>query len=216
MHGSLEKTGFNFNKTIMDPLTTNPGFPEWLSLLIAFIIGIGFGFALEQAGFSSSRKLAGMFYGYDTTVIKVFFTASIVALVGSQIMSYLGLLDLSKVYINEYYVHASVIGGIIMGAGFIMGGFCPGTGITAASIGKIDAMFFLGGGFLGAYLFAESWPLVNGIANAGYKGPVRINELFGISSSLFTLLLIMAAIGMFWLSEKAERRFARPDITENS
>ena len=215
MHGSLGKTGFNFNKTIMDPLTTNPGFPEWLSLLIAFFIGIGFGFALEQAGFSSSRKLAGMFYGYDTTVIKVFFTASIVALVGSQIMSYLGLLDLSKVYINEYYVHASVIGGIIMGAGFIMGGFCPGTGISAASIGKIDAMFFLCGGFLGAYLFAESWPLINGIANAGYKGPVKINEIFGISPSLFTLLLIIAAIGMFWLSEKAERKFARPDITED-
>ena len=54
--------------------------PEWLDLLIALLIGIGFGFSLEQAGFSSSRKLAGMFYGYDTTVIKVFFTAAIVAL----------------------------------------------------------------------------------------------------------------------------------------
>ena len=197
----------------MDPITTNPNFPEWLSLLIAFLIGIGFGFALERAGFSSSRKLAGMFYGYDATVIKVFFTAAIVALVGSQLMSYLGLLDLSKVYVNEFYTGASIIGGIIMGAGFVMGGYCPGTGLSAVSIGKIDAMFFLGGGFLGAFLYAESWPLINGLANSGNKGPMRINEIMGISPAIFTLLLIVVAVGMFWLSELAEKRFARPDIT---
>lgn len=199
----------------MDPITTNPNFPEWLSLLIAFLIGIGFGFALERAGFSSSRKLAGMFYGYDTTVIKVFFTAAIVALIGSQFMSYLGLLDLSKVYVNEFYTGASIIGGIIMGAGFVMGGFCPGTGLSAVSIGKIDAMFFLGGGFLGAFLFAESWPLINGLANSGNKGPLRINEIMGISPAVFTLLIIIVAVGMFWLSELAEKRFARPDITSD-
>ena len=199
----------------MDPITTNPNFPEWLSLLIAFLIGIGFGFALERAGFSSSRKLAGMFYGYDATVIKVFFTAAIVALVGSQLMSYLGLLDLSKVYVNEFYTGASIIGGIIMGAGFVMGGFCPGTGLSAVSIGKIDAMFFLGGGFLGAFLYAESWPLINGLANSGNKGPMRINEIMGISPAIFTLLLIVVAVVMFWLSELAEKRFARPDITSD-
>jgi len=197
----------------MDPITLTPGFPEWLSLLIALIIGVGFGFALEQAGFSSSRKLAGIFYGYDTTVIKVFFTAAIVALVGSQIMDFFGLLDLSKVYVNEFYTTASVVGGVIMGAGFIMGGFCPGTGISAASIGKIDAFVFLAGGFVGAFLFAESWPLIGEMANEGYNGPMKINEWLGISASLFTLLLIIVAAGMFWLAEKAEKRFARPDIT---
>ncbi len=199
----------------MDPITLQPGFPEWLNLLIALIIGIGFGFALEQAGFSSSRKLAGMFYGYDATVIKVFFTAAIVALVGSQIMSFLGLLDLSKVYVNEFYTTASVVGGVIMGAGFIMGGFCPGTGICAASIGKIDAIVFLSGGFVGAFLFAESWPIISNFANTGYQGPLKMNEIMGISPALFTLLLIIVAVAMFWVSEKAEKKFARPDITKD-
>jgi uncharacterized protein len=197
----------------MDPITTAAGFPEWLNLLIAFIIGIGFGFALEQAAFSSSRKLAGMFYGYDTTVIKVFFTAAIVALVGSQILSYLGLMDLSKVYVNEFYIGASLVGGLIMGAGFIMGGFCPGTGISAASIGKIDGMVFIAGGFLGSFLFAETWPFISGLAMSGYRGPQKVNELFGMSPALFTLLLIITAVIMFWLAEKAEKKFARPEIS---
>ena len=118
----------------MGPISFYNSIPEWLSLLIAFLIGTGFGFALEQAGFSSSRKLAGMFYGYDTTVLKVFFTAAIVALIGSQLLSYFGLLDLTKVFVNEYYVKASIVGGVIMGAGFIMGGYCPGTGLCAMAI----------------------------------------------------------------------------------
>lgn len=197
----------------MGPISSLTQLPFWLDLLIAFLIGTGFGFSLEQAGFSSSRKLVGMFYGYDATVIKVFFTAAIVALIGSQFLSYLGLLDLNKVFVNEYYVIPAIAGGIIMGAGFIMGGFCPGTGLSAMSIGKIDALFFFFGGLAGAFLFAETFPLIKNIADGSYKGPVRINEVFGISPGLFTFFLIAAAVVMFWIAEKAEKRFARPEIT---
>jgi len=199
----------------MAPLSSLYVFPEWLNILTAFLIGTGFGFALEQAGFSSSRKLAGMFYGYDATVLKVFFTAAIVALIGSQFLSYFGILNLNQVYVNEFYVTASVVGGIIMGAGFIMGGFCPGTGICAMSIGKVDAMVFVAGGFAGAFLFTETWPMIEGLATAQYRGPVKINEVLGISPGLFTLLLTAAAAAMFWMAEMAEKRFARPDITND-
>jgi len=197
----------------MAPISSLILLPQWLDLLIAFLIGTGFGFALEQAGFSSSRRLAGMFYGYDTTVIKVFFTAAIVALLGSQLLSYLGLLNLNQVYVNEFYVSASIIGGIIMGAGFIMGGFCPGTGISAMSIGKIDAIVYVAGGLIGAFLFAETYPLIQKIAEGQYKGAVKINEALGLSPGIFILFLIIAAVLMFWLGEKAEKKFARPEIT---
>ncbi len=196
----------------MGPLSIFNNFPEWANLLTGFIIGIGFGFALEQAGFSSSRKLAGMFYGYDATVLKVFFTAAITALIGAQFLSYFGMLDLSLVYVNPYYIGASVVGGVIMGAGFIMGGFCPGTGLCALSIGKIDAFLFLAGGLVGAFLFAETYTLLLPLATSGYKGPVKINEWMGVSAGVFSLLLIVAAVAMFWLAEKAEKRFAREEI----
>lgn len=194
----------------MAPLTE---LPVWLDLMIALLIGIGFGFALEQAGFSSSRKLVGMFYGYDTTVIKVFFTAAIVALVGSQFLSYFGILDLGRVFVNELYLWASIIGGVIMGAGFILGGFCPGTGLSAMSIGKIDAMFYVLGGLTGAFLFAETYPYIRNMAEGSYRGPVKIHDALGISEGLFILLLIVCAVVMFRIGEAAEKRFARPDIT---
>jgi len=197
----------------MAPISILNNFPEWVNLLSGFIIGIGFGFALEQAGFSSSRKLAGMFYGYDATVLKVFFTAAITALVGAQFLSFFGLLDLSLVYVNPYYINASIIGGVIMGAGFIMGGFCPGTGICALSIGKIDAFVFLFGGIFGAFLFAETYSLIEPLATSSFKGPVKVDEWLGVSAGVFTLMLILAAAAMFWVAEKAEKKFARPEIT---
>jgi uncharacterized membrane protein YedE/YeeE len=197
----------------MGPISSLIQLPHWLDLLIAFLIGTGFGFSLEQAGFSSSRKLVGMFYGYDTTVIKVFFTAAIVALIGSQILSYLGLLDLNKVFVNEYYVLPAITGGVIMGLGFIVGGFCPGTGLSAMSIGKIDAMVFFLGGLTGAFLYAETYPYVKNFADGTYKGALKINEVLGLSPGIFTFLLILAAVAMFWIAEKAEKRFARPEIT---
>jgi len=199
----------------MGPISSYFVFPEWLNMLTAFLIGTGFGFALEQGGFSSSRKLAGMFYGYDATVLKVFFTAAIVALIGSQLLGYLGLLNLNQVYVNEFYVTASIVGGIIMGAGFIMGGFCPGTGLCAMSIGKIDAIVFVAGGMAGAFVFAETYPHIQEMANARFMGPVKINESLGLSPGLFALLMISAAAVMFWIAERAEKKFARPEITND-
>jgi hypothetical protein len=197
----------------MGPISSLVTMPAWLDILIALLIGTGFGFSLEQAGFSSSRKLVGMFYGYDTTVIKVFFTAAIVALVGSQFLSYFGLLNLNQVYVNEFYLYASITGGVIMGAGFIIGGFCPGTGLSAMSIGKIDAIVYVAGGLTGAFLFAETYPWIQNLANGTYKGAIKIDEAMGIPKGLFIFLLIIAAVIMFWIGEMAEKRFSRPDIT---
>jgi hypothetical protein len=100
-----------------------------------------------------------------------------------------------------------------MGAGFIMGGYCPGTGISALSIGKIDAMIFLVGGMVGAFLFAETYPMVQTLAMENYKGEMRVDEWMGVSPGVFTLMLILAAVALFWVAELAEKKFKRADIT---
>jgi hypothetical protein len=185
-----------------------------INLLIAFLIGIGFGFALEQAGFSSSRKLAGMFYGYDITVLKVFFTAAITAMLGLLFMNYLGMIDMSIVYVNEYYISSAIVGGVIMGAGFIIGGFCPGTSVCAAAIGKIDAMYFLGGSLVGILLFGQTYPLWEKLYNAQYLGSIKLSDSLGLSDGILGLIVIVAAVMMFWIGEMAEKRFKREDISK--
>lgn len=195
----------------MGPLVINEIISENTNLLLAFFIGIGFGFVLEQGGFSSSRKLAGVFYGYDTVVLKVFFTGAITASLGLLFMSLFGWIDLNLVYINETYLTSAILGGIIMGAGFIMGGYCPGTSFCGAAIGKIDAIIFIIGLFIGVFIFAEGYPLWEGVFKANFMGYPRISEFFNISEGFFALMLIIVAVMMFWGAEWAEKKFPREE-----
>lgn len=199
----------------MGPIIPLAGISEEINLLTAFLIGIAFGFVLEQAGFSSSRKLAGMFYGYDATVLKVFFTAAITAMLGLLAMDRLAMIDLSVVYVNEYYMDSAILGGVIMGLGFIVGGFCPGTSFCAAAIGKIDAMVFILGGYLGVLLFGETYALWEGIYKANYLGSAKLSEALGLPDTWFVVLVVVAAVVAFRVAEWAEHKFARKDISEN-
>lgn len=176
------------------------------NFIIAIFIGFFFGFVLEQAGFSSSRKLVGLFYGYDFTVLRVFFTAGITAMIGIIIFNHIGLLDVSLLYINPTFLWAALIGGGIMGLGFVLGGFCPGTSVCAASIGRTDAMFFIGGAAVGIFLFGEFFQSLEGIYLAKSLGPIRIDEYLGISPKLFATVMAFVAVAAFYFTQKIENR----------
>lgn len=195
----------------MGPLITNDIISADTNLLLAFIIGIGFGFILESSGFSSSRKLAGLFYGYDTVVLKVFFTAGITAMTGLLFFSLFGWIDMEMVYVNPTFLGSAIAGGLIMGLGFIMGGFCPGTSLCAAAIGKIDAMVFVGGLFAGILIFTEGYPLLKGLYMSRDMGNIKLSDVLGVPEGILALLFILMAITVFWIGEKAEKKFAQPE-----
>lgn len=195
----------------MGPLIVNDIISPNTNMLLAFFIGIAFGFVLESSGFSSSRKLVGVFYGYDTVVLKVFFTGAITAMLGLLFFSLFGWMDLTYIYINPTYLWSTLVGGVIMGGGFILGGFCPGTSVCAAAIGKIDAFLFIAGIFIGIFIFMEGYPLWEGLYKAEFLGFLKMNEYFNLSSGLLVLLVIAAAVVMFWIAEKAEKKFKAPE-----
>jgi uncharacterized protein len=195
----------------MGPLSVNEIISENTNLFLAFIIGIGFGFVLEQSGFSSSKKLAGVFYGYDTVVLKVFFTAAITAMLGLLFFSLFGWIDLNLVYVNPTFLTSAILGGVIMGLGFIMGGYCPGTSFCGASIGKIDAIVFIGGLFIGVLIFGLGYSIWEKLYLAKNLGSPKVSTVLGLSDGLFGLLLILAALGMFYVAEWAEKRFPIED-----
>ena len=175
-------------------------------LLIIFLIGLFFGLVLEQSGFSSSRKLAGVFYGYDMVVLKVFFTAGITAMAGLVILGYLGIIDLNIIFVNSNFLLSAVVGGVIMGFGFIMGGFCPGTSITAAVIGKIDGMVFIAGIFIGIFIFGAFDPAFSKLFTGYYFDRELLSDTLGLSKHLMVLLMIIMAMVAFIMAEYFERR----------
>ncbi|MCB1173843.1 MAG: YeeE/YedE family protein [Leptospiraceae bacterium] len=181
----------------MGPLVPDV-FGSEFNLIFAILAGFGFGFILEQAGFSSAKKLVGLFYGYDFTVLRVFFTAGVTGMIGLILLDNFGLMDMSRVYINPTFLWSALIGGAIMGIGFIFGGYCPGTSICAASIGKLDAMVFVGGAFIGILLFSEGYPLWEPLLNAEAWGGVRLDTLTGWPTELWAFIISAIAIGSFY------------------
>jgi uncharacterized protein len=182
--------------------------PEW-DMIIAFVIGLGFGFVLEQAGFSTARKIVGVFYGFDMTVLRVFLTAVVTATVGLLYFNYLGWIDLSLVYINPTFIWSAIVGGILVGLGMILGGYCPGTSFAAASIGKIDGMVFIGGLFLGVFFYGETYNwLFKDLHDAGNLGPVLLYDMLGISSGTLEFFFLIFAIFMFWMTILITKKFS--------
>ncbi|MBN2891227.1 MAG: YeeE/YedE family protein [Bacteroidales bacterium] len=191
----------------MGPLFPQHLISEPTNLLFALFIGIGFGFVLEAAGFTNTRKLAGVFYGYDFTVLKVFFTAALTAAIGLFLMDHFGMIDISLTFYPVTYWIPTLIGGIIMGLGFIVGGFCPGTSLCAASTGKIDAIVFIGGVFIGIFGYAFTYGTIfEGLRNSGKMGKINTADWLGIPNGLFIFLVTLVAVIAFVAVTKIQKK----------
>ena len=184
-------------------------FGDEVSLILAFIVGIGFGFFLERAGFGSSKKLAAQFYFYDMSVLKVMFTAIVTAMLGIYFLSVIGFMDLSMVYLNPTYIVPQVIGGLILGVGFVIGGYCPGTSCVGAATGKLDAVVYIAGIFIGIYIFGEMYPLIKGFANSTAMGTITLPKLLNIPYGVIVFAVVAMAIGAFALAEWGEKKVNR-------
>lgn len=191
------------------PLFKFGAFSDGTSLLMAFAIGTGFGFFLERAGFGSGKKLASQFYLIDMSVLKVMFTAIITAMVGLTLLSQLGFVDLSQVNLKETRLWANLIGGLILGVGFVVGGYCPGTSVVAASTGRIDAMVYLGGIVSGMFAFGFAYPAVAPLVESTSMGKVTIPAFFHLPYGVVVLAVCLMALGMFLGAEWVEMKVGK-------
>jgi len=182
-----------------------------LAYLVYLLIGFGFGYVLESSGFAHSPKLAAQFYFEDLTVLKVMFTAIIVAMVLIFGATAVGLLDFRLVWVNPTYLWPGIIGGLIMGVGFIVGGFCPGTSLTALATLKLDGVFFVLGAFFGIFLFGETVDFYDVWWNSSYMGRFTLPDLFGVEAGWVVLGVVLMALFMFWGGEQLEKVFGGKD-----
>jgi hypothetical protein len=192
---------------MMFPLASSMVFTLGADLALALALGIGFGFALERAGFGSARKLTAVFYLYDMAVMKVMFTAVVTTMAGLFALSALGMLDLGELYIEPTNLTAQAVGGLLFGAGFLIGGYCPGTSMAAIATGRKDGMLFALGMLAGVYAYAELTPGIDGWYKATALGELTLPSVSGIGMGWWTLLFI-AVLGFgAWGMAALESRF---------
>lgn len=190
------------------PLPLAQLFGHWGSYVVYFIIGIGFGYILESAGFGNSKKLAAQFYFKDLSVFKVMFTAIITAMTLVFLASGMGLLDYNLIWVPPTYLWPGIVGGLIMGVGFVIGGFCPGTSLVAMTTKKIDGIFFVAGVLFGIYLFGETESMFDVFFNSSFYGRFTLPELFDTSYGTVVVAVVLMALVMFLLGENVEKKFA--------
>jgi uncharacterized protein len=191
------------------PLLKYGAFGDEASLIVAFLIGIGFGFFLERAGFGSARKLVAQFYLSDLSVFKVMFSAIVTAMLGVTYLAWAGWLDLSLVYLVPTFWIAQVVGGLLLGVGFAVGGYCPGTSIVATATGRIDGLVFVLGFAFGTLGFGAAFPLVKGLYVAGSLGTRTLPEVLGLPYGVVVFGVVLIAVGGFAGASVVERHFAR-------
>ncbi|MBI5668902.1 MAG: YeeE/YedE family protein [Chloroflexi bacterium] len=180
--------------------------------ILYLLIGIAFGAVLEVSGFGNSKLLAAQFYFKDLTVLKVMFTAIVVAMVLIFLTTALGILDFNLVWVNPTYLMPGIVGGLIMGVGFIVGGFCPGTSLVAAATFKLDGLFFALGAFFGIFLFGETVGFFESFWHSTYLGRFTLDELFGVDMGVVVFGVVLMALFMFWGGEQLERIIGKKDL----
>jgi thiosulfate/3-mercaptopyruvate sulfurtransferase len=178
------------------------------ALLWSLILGLIFGFILERAGFASSRRLSGIFYFKDMSVLKVMFTAVLICAAGLSIFRATGMITAETLYLLPTILAPQILGGFLFGIGFVMSGWCPGTAAVGFATGSIDSVVFLVGAFIGGLFFNEIYPSLTYIRSLGNYQTSTIHEFLGMTQQAFLILFTMAGIMAFWISEIVENKSA--------
>ena len=190
------------------PLYMLEAFSYTASLWVAVGIGFLFGFVLERAGFGDARNLTAIFYFRDMRVLRVMFSAIVTCLVGLIVMKWLGLFDYSLLLqysLLPTYLWPQIIGGLMFGVGFAVGGYCPGTAAVGVVSGKLDAVIYLLGMIFGIWVFAAGFPIWGALYESGALGRITLWQIFGLHSSVMAAIIVIMALAAFWLAGLAEK-----------
>lgn len=132
-----------------------------MEILLALVIGAAFGFALDRAGATSPNLIVGMLTLRALHLAKTILLAIGIASVLMFASQMAGLIDVGNMSVKTAYVGV-FIGGILLGLGWAISGFCPGTGLASAATGRKDGVVFAVGGLAGAGAYMLTYPWFEG------------------------------------------------------
>ena len=127
------------------------------AILLGLIVGGLFGAGLILAGLADPDKIIGTLRLKDFHALRTIAVFVLVGMLGVWILSLLGLANFS---IKPAVLIPAAIGGVLLGVGFGLTGYCPGTGLACAAAGRFDALITVLGMFAGAGVFILVQPFV--------------------------------------------------------
>lgn len=146
-----------------------------MNIIFAIFLGFFFGLALDRARASNPQKIMGMLALKDFHLMKVILFAIGFSSLLLFIMIVMNAIEPGHLNIKPSY-YGVILGGAILGLGFALGGYCPGTCVVALGRGRKDGLAFLLGGLLGAFVYMLVYGLIkdSAIFNPIARGAVTI------------------------------------------
>ena len=162
-----------------------------MRLVYGLLVGIVMGALIQRVGASNPRMILASLRLRDLTIIKFMATTIAVASVLVYLAGGLGMT--MHLDVKPTYVLGVALGGLIFGAGFAIGGYCPGTCVVGIGEGRRDGWVALFGGVVGTLVFTLAYrlleaPLIKPLA----YGKITWAELFHVPA--LAVAVVMAAL----------------------
>lgn len=149
-----------------------------MTLIYGLLVGIAMGALIQRAGASSPRMILASLRLENIAIIK--FMATTIA-VGTVAVYVLNLWMPMHLDIKPTYVLGILVGGLIFGVGFAVGGFCPGTCVVGIGEGRRDAWMAMFGGVVGALVFTLLYTVLAPLLITPFNyGKVTLASLFNL------------------------------------
>lgn len=167
---------------------------------IGFIIGVLFGAGLFLGGLADPDKIIGTLRLKDFHALRTITVFILVGMLGAWILELAGAAHFS---VKPAAMVAVAVGGALLGIGFGLTGYCPGTGLACAASGRLDALVTVAGMFVGAFVFILIYPgiaqPIDAIANFG---KVTLPEISGVARGFWVVLIVVAGFVALVMTRK--------------
>lgn len=160
-------------------------------LLLGALFGLVFGFLLDRGRVDRYEVIVNFFRFRDFRMLKIMLTAIFVGGIGVGILH---AADIVELHIKGFSAGGVLIGGVIFGAGMVMLGYCPGTGIAAMGTGSIHAIVGFFGMIAGAIAYGVTYPWWKAqVLTLGDYGKIRLVDS-GIPAVVWWIVLVGIAV----------------------
>lgn len=171
----------------------------WPLYLSAIPTGLAFGYVSQRGGFCLARAISDAVLTRDTTILRAYLLALLVAAAGVQALDLTGAVEIP---IRPLHWLANTIGGALFGVGMILAGGCSGS-----------TWYRVGEGIVGAWIVLLGFAIGATSAGVGILAPVRaalqrpgltmdgapptLASLTGLPG--WSVVVVLAGAGGIWL-----------------
>lgn len=188
----------------------------------AILMGLSLGYLLQRGRFCLNSAFRDIIFMKDLTLFRAYLLALVVAIIGSNLMEDLGILQVINLNTGtlehtglmrqSFVPFANIIGGFLFGLGIVLAGGCASGIVYRVGEGQLSALTAVIGFFMGAVMTADGLlSPVNGYLKSfrvdinGSSSPA-IWDLFGGGPTMkwITIVVFVAAVLIFVFKGKPE------------